>query len=88
MCVREVHPRKRPYLRVYVYTASNFQPLWVQMSSVLSVAGGGDTLNMCNLVENGASKLSHVSTGGGASLELMEGKQLPGVMALSDASVL
>lgn len=55
---------------------------------MVSVAGGGDTLNMCNLVKDGASKLSHVSTGGGASLELMEGKQLPGVVALSDASVL
>ncbi len=55
---------------------------------MLSVAGGGDTLSMCNLVEGGAAKLSHVSTGGGASLELMEGKQLPGVLALSDNSVL
>lgn len=54
----------------------------------MSVAGGGDTLNMCNLIKDGAKQLSHVSTGGGASLELMEGKQLPGVMALTDASVL
>jgi phosphoglycerate kinase len=49
-----------------------------------SVVGGGDTVNLLKKVKGAAGKLSHVSTGGGASLELVEGKQLPGVVALSD----
>ena len=49
----------------------------------VSVAGGGDTLNLLKKLKAG-SKLSHVSTGGGASLELLEGKKLPGIEALSD----
>ena len=49
-----------------------------------SVAGGGDTVALLKMVEGSADKLSHVSTGGGAALELVEGKQLPGVVALSD----
>jgi len=49
-----------------------------------SVAGGGDTVALLKKVPGSADKLSHVSTGGGASLELVEGKQLPGVVALSE----
>jgi len=49
-----------------------------------SVAGGGDTVALLKKAKGSAEKLSHVSTGGGASLELVEGKQLPGVVALSN----
>lgn len=50
----------------------------------VSIIGGGDTATCC--AKYGTEDLvSHVSTGGGASLELLEGKILPGVAALSDA---
>lgn len=50
----------------------------------VSIIGGGDTASCC-AKWNTEALVSHVSTGGGASLELLEGKTLPGVAALSDA---
>jgi phosphoglycerate kinase len=49
----------------------------------VTIIGGGDTATCC-AKWNTEDKVSHVSTGGGASLELLEGKILPGVEALSN----
>ena len=49
-----------------------------------TIIGGGDTATCCAKWDT-EDKVSHVSTGGGASLELLEGKVLPGVDALSSA---
>jgi phosphoglycerate kinase len=53
-------------------------------NGTITIVGGGETITAVKLIPEAENILTHVSTGGGASLELLEGKKLPGIVYLSD----
>jgi phosphoglycerate kinase len=76
MGVFEVAPFAKGTMKIAEMVAAN--------QKATSIVGGGDSVAAVH--QSGvSSKISHISTGGGASLEFLEGKKLPGVEALTNA---
>ena len=76
-----------------VFEMSNFQKGTISVANAIvkatknnafSLVGGGDSVAAINLF-NLADKVSHVSTGGGAMLEYLEGKELPGIKSIKNS---
>lgn len=73
-------------IRTYSYGSARVALAIASNNQAVSIVGGGDTADfVLGWDGHGGASFTHVSTGGGASLELMAGKKLPGIESLLDA---